>query len=468
MTLIKSISGIRGTVGGLPDAGLTPPDVVRFVCGYAFWIKEKFPDKKASVVVGRDGRVSGELLQGIVVNTLASCGLRVINLDYSTTPSVEMAVKGLGAQGGIILTASHNPVEWNALKLLNDQGEFVSAAEGERILSLADRRDLEFPDWRHLGTVIPHEGGYFKEHIQAILSHPLVDLEAVARAGFRVVVDAINSTGGMAVPMLLEALGVKNISVLNREPLGHFAHNPEPLAEHLADTSRAVRETGAHLGIVVDPDVDRLAFIQEDGQMFGEEYTLVAVARYFLKHRPGPVVNNLSSSRALQDVAGALGCPVYSAAVGEVNVVAKMKEVGAVLGGEGNGGVIVPDLHYGRDALIGIALMLTALARENITLSALRRQLPHYEMVKAKLTVPAGMSPDALIMRLKEHYAAYPLSTEDGLKVDMPAGWLHIRKSNTEPILRLYAEAPSASQAEELVAACKAHVEKLLENALSL
>jgi phosphomannomutase len=379
-----------------------------------------------------------------------------------------MAVKGLGAQGGIILTASHNPIEWNALKLLNDEGEFVSAAEGERILSLADRRDLAFPDWRHLGHILPYEGGYLKEHIQAILHHPLVDSRSVSEAGFRVVVDAINSTGGIAVPQLLEALGVKDIIILNREPLGYFAHNPEPLAEHLADTCRAVKEKGAHLGIVVDPDVDRLAFIQEDGQMFGEENTLVAVARYYLKLRPGPVVNNLSSSRALRDVAASLGCPVYSAAVGEVHVVAKMKEVGAVLGGEGNGGVIVPDLHYGRDALIGIALMLTVLARENVSLSSLRQQLPHYEMVKARLTLPAGMLPDALITRLKEHYADYPQNTDDGLKVDMPHGWLHIRKSNTEPILRLYAEAPSAQEAEELVADCKAHIENLLENALSL
>lgn len=468
MTLIKSISGIRGTVGGLPDAGLTPPDIVRFTCGYAFWIREKYPQQEATVVVGRDGRISGALLQGLVVNTLAACGLRVINLDYSTTPSVEMAVKGLRAQGGIILTASHNPIEWNALKLLNDQGEFVSAAEGERILSLADRRDLAFPDWRHLGQVSAYEGGYIKEHIQAILHHPLVDPEAVAKVGFRLVVDAINSTGGIAVPQLLEALGVKDLIVLNREPMGHFAHNPEPLAEHLSDTCRAVKENGAHLGIVVDPDVDRLAFIQENGQLFGEEYTLVAIARYFLKQRPGPVVNNLSSSRALRDVAAALGCPVYSSAVGEVHVVAKMKEVGAVLGGEGNGGVIVPDLHYGRDALIGIALMLTALARENISLSSLRRQLPHYEMVKAKLMLPSGMSPDALITRLKEHYAAYPQNSDDGLKVDLPHGWLHIRKSNTEPILRLYTEAPSVQEAEALVTECKAHIKNLLENALSL
>lgn len=468
MTLIKSISGIRGTLGGRHDEGLTPPDVVRFTCGYAFWIKEKYPAQEATVVVGRDGRVSGELLQGLVVHTLAACGLQVINLDYSTTPSVEMAVKGLGAQGGIILTASHNPVEWNALKLLNDEGEFVSAVEGERILALADQRDLAFPDWRHLGDVIPREGGYFKEHIHAILNHPLVDREAVARAGFSVVVDAINSTGGMAVPRLLEALGVKKITVLNKEPLGLFAHNPEPLAEHLTEICRVVKESGAHLGIVVDPDVDRLAFIQEDGVMFGEENTLVAVARYYLKHRPGPVVNNLSSSRALRDVAGALGCPVYSAAVGEVNVVAKMKAVGAVLGGEGNGGVIVPDLHYGRDALIGIALVLTSLAKENIPLSELRRNLPHYEMLKTKLPLPAGLVPDALIARLKEVYASFELNTEDGLKIDMPEGWLHIRKSNTEPILRIYAEAQDAGTARRLVEDCRSHVEKMLENAFSL
>ncbi|MCS6979437.1 MAG: phosphoglucosamine mutase [Flavobacteriales bacterium] len=468
MTLIKSISGIRGTVGGFPGEGLTPLDVVKFTSGYAFWVKEKFPEFQPSVVVGRDGRLSGALLQGIVANTLAACGLRVLLLDYTTTPSVEMAVKGLRAQGGIILTASHNPIEWNALKLLNAEGEFVSAENGARILELSESPRIEFPAWQHLGVIETHPGGYIREHVEAILKHPLVNPAAVAAANFRVVVDAINSTGGLAVPLLLEALGVREVEVLNATPMGHFAHNPEPLAEHLQEVCKKVKENGAHLGIVVDPDVDRLAFIQEDGVMFGEENTLVAVARYYLKHRPGPVVNNLSSSRALRDVASALGCTTHSAPVGEVHVVARMKETGAVLGGEGNGGVIVPELHYGRDALAGIALMLTSLALEKKSLSALRQELPQYEMAKKKVTLPPGLSADGLLRALSAHYSDYPQNHEDGLKVDFPRGWLHIRKSNTEPIVRIYSEAPSRTEAEQLAADCMHYVDELKENALSL
>ncbi|MCS6981972.1 MAG: phosphoglucosamine mutase [Flavobacteriales bacterium] len=468
MTLIKSISGIRGTIGGVEGHNLTPPDVVRFTCGYAHWLRERFPSELPTVVLGRDGRVSGEMVVGLVAHALMGCGIRVINLGYSTTPTVEMAVSGLGAQGGIVVTASHNPVEWNALKLLNERGEFLSAQDGERVLELALDRWLHYPSWDALGSIQSYEGGYLKEHVQAIIAHPLVDAKAVAQRGFRVVVDAINSTGGLAVPLLLEALGVKDYLILNKEPMGRFAHHPEPLAEHLSETCLAVRESGAHLGIVVDPDVDRLAFIQEDGQMFGEEYTLVAVARYYLKHRPGPVVNNLSSSRALSDVAGTLGCPTYSAAVGEAHVVAKMKEVGAVLGGEGNGGVIVPDLHYGRDALAGIALFLTALAHDPKPLSELRSELPSYELVKKKITLAEGVDTAVLLRRLAEYYPKERVDTTDGVKVNFERGWVHVRRSNTEPIVRIYAEAPSAPEAEELAADCLREIQKILEDALSL
>jgi len=468
MTLIKSISGIRGTIGGLRGDSLTPYDIVKFSVGYSLWLKEKFPKRMPTVIVGRDGRVSGPFVSGLVVHTLAGCGVHVVDIGLSTTPSVEMAVKGLNADGGIIVTASHNPENWNALKLLNQEGEFLSAEDGEKVLLLSEQEISTFPEWDKLGSIQQLDGGYYQQHIEAILAYPLIDGQAIEKKGFKVVVDAINSTGGIAVPLLLEKLGTRDIIVLNKEPMGHFAHNPEPLEAHLQEICRVVKEKKADLGIVVDPDVDRLALIQEDGLMFGEENTLVAVAQFFLKKKPGVVVNNLSSSRALKDVANAFGCRCYSAAVGEVNVVQKMKETGAVLGGEGNGGIIVPELHYGRDALAGIGLILSYMATENKTLKQIWESLPQYYMAKKKITLPAGLNADALFKKLSEIYKNYELTTTDGLKIDLPHSWLHIRKSNTEPIVRIYSEAKSLQAAEDLATSCIIKIEKLYENVLSL
>lgn len=453
MTFIRSISGFRGTIGGPEHDNLTPPDVVRSTVGYGSWILDRFtsskPHSRPLVVVGRDARPSGDMVQRLVTGTLMGMGIDVLDLGLSTTPTVEMAVVGEGAHGGIILTASHNPVQWNALKLLDEAGTFISAADGAEVI----RRSAEPHDYAPvdgLGTVTAHDG-WIDAHIQAILDLELVDREAIAQAGFKVAVDAVHSTGGIAVPALLKALGVEDVIELYCEPHGRFPHNPEPRPEHLTALSGAVVEHGCHIGITVDPDVDRLAFVNEDGSMFGEEYTLVAVADHVLAHTPGPVVSNLSSTRALRDVAERHGQTHTASAVGEVNVVAAMRETDAVIGGEGNGGVIYPELHPGRDALVGIALMLTHLARKGGTMSALRASYPHYEMVKAKIDLNPAWDVDALLDGFAARQSAHGPLTVDGVKLDLEEGWVHLRKSNTEPIVRVYAEAESPEAALKLV-----------------
>ena len=453
MTFIRSISGFRGTIGGSEHDNLTPPDVVRSTVGYGSWILARFTTSghrpRPMVVIGRDARPSGDMVQRLVTGTLMGMGIDVLDLGLSTTPTVEMAVVGEGADGGIILTASHNPVQWNALKLLDEAGTFISAADGAEVI----RRSAEPHQYAlvdGLGTVTAHDG-WIDAHIQAILDLDLVDREAIAQAGFKVAVDAVHSTGGIAVPALLNALGVEEVIELYCEPHGRFPHNPEPRPEHLTALSSAVVEHTCHIGITVDPDVDRLAFVNEDGSMFGEEYTLVAVADHVLAHTPGPVVSNLSSTRALRDVAERHGQTHKASAVGEVNVVAAMRETGAVVGGEGNGGVIYPELHPGRDALVGIALMLTHLAHKGCTMSALRASYPHYEMVKAKIDLDPAWDVDALLDGFASRQSAHSPLTVDGVKLDLKEGWVHLRKSNTEPIVRVYAEAKSPEAALELV-----------------
>lgn len=449
MTLIKSISGIRGTIGGTPGDNLTPIDLVKFTSAYARWVRESAPEgKRLQVVLGRDARISGEMAASIVGGTLCACGIDVIDIGLATTPTVEMAVTGKGADGGIILTASHNPKQWNALKLLNARGEFLNDAEGKRVLAYAEGGEETYPEVDALGHVT-ERGSYDREHIQAVLNLPLVDAGAIRRAGLRVVVDAVNSVGGVVIPALLRELGVEVIE-LNCTPDGHFAHNPEPLPEHLTEISARVAAEKADLGIVVDPDVDRLALICEDGSMFGEEYTLVAVADYVLGHTPGATVSNLSSSRALRDVTEKHGCRYYAAAVGEVNVVAKMKEVGAVIGGEGNGGVIYPELHYGRDALVGVALFLTQLVGSGLSASQLRASYPAYYISKNKIQLTPQIDVDAVLVRMKERYAHEQVNDIDGVKIDFPTQWVHLRKSNTEPIIRIYSESRDKASADAL------------------
>ena len=451
MTLIKSISGIRGTIGGHPGENLTPVDAVLFASAYAAFIKENNPGKKPLVVTGRDARPSGQMVLQAVHSALTGMGVDVIDLGLSTTPSVEMAVPGLKADGGIILTASHNPVEWNALKLLNRRGEFLSAADGKKLIEKVNRSDFRYAEVRDLGTVSAHPGGYIKEHIDAILALPEVNSEAIAGRRFKVVVDAVNSTGGIAIPMLLKRLNVEYVC-LYCEPDGQFPHNPEPLERHLQDIMRAVPEHGADLGIVVDPDADRLALIDEKGRMFGEEYTLVAAADYILSKKPGAVVSNLSSSRALRDLAEKYGRPYYASAVGEVNVVAKMKETEAVIGGEGNGGVIYPGLHYGRDALVGIAFILSLLAETGLPLSALKKRYTAYYMAKEKIRLTGGMDTDLLLEKFAKKHEQHPearIDKTDGVKVDYPGYWIHLRKSNTEPVIRIYTEAETLQKAGE-------------------
>lgn len=449
MTLIKSISGVRGTIGGKAGEGLTPIDAVQFTAAYAAWLKRQNKQEKYQVVIGRDARPSGPMLQGLVQNTLLASGIDVLDLGLSTTPTVEMAVVAAGAQGGIILTASHNPVEWNALKLLNDRGEFISAADGAELLRMIEAEEYHFEPVASLGRLAQKEDA-IQAHIEAILALPYIDPEVIAKADFKVAVDAVHSTGGIAIPPLLEALGVKKVEMLYGEPHGRFPHNPEPLAQHLGAIMERVVEKNCDLGLVVDPDVDRLALISEDGSMFGEEYTLVAAADYLLDQKKGPVVSNLSSSRALGDLARQKGVDYAASAVGEVNVVAKMKESGAVIGGEGNGGVILPDLHYGRDSLVGIALVLMLLAERKIKLSALRQQYPSYFMAKNKAELKPGMDIDGLLSKLKARYANEQWSTIDGLKIDFDQSWVHLRKSNTEPIIRIYTEAKSQKEADAL------------------
>lgn len=447
MALIKSISGIRGTIGGKPGEGLSPLDVVKFTAAYGTWLLEQGNNKK--VVIGRDGRISGPLVRNLVVSTLNALGLDVIDLGLSTTPTVELAVPAEKAAGGIILTASHNPQEWNALKLLNAKGEFISAADGARVLALAEAADFNFVPVTKLGSTVLDDS-YMQKHIEAILAYPLVDASAIAARNFKVVVDGINSSGAVFVPALLKALGVEHITVLNAEVTGHFAHNPEPLPEHLTEMSAAVKRLNADLGIVVDPDVDRLCFVNEDGTMFGEEYTLVAVADYILKHRKGNTVSNMSSTKALKEVTLKHGGQYFPSAVGEVNVVTKMKEVEAVIGGEGNGGIIVPDFHYGRDALIGIALFLSHLAQTGKPISGLRKMYPDYFISKNKIELHVGIDVQQIFEDIKKKYKNHPINTEDGLKIEFENDWVHLRTSNTEPIIRIYSESDFEGKANNI------------------
>ena len=448
MTLIKSISGIRGTIGGRPENNLTPVDTVKFAAAYGSYMQSQSKDNQLTIVIGRDARISGEMIQSLVMQTLVGMGIDIIDLGLSTTPTVEMAVVDNKAQGGIILTASHNPKQWNALKLLDAKGEFLDAAAGVKILSLAETEDFNFAEVDHLGQ-IKQDKTAIDRHIQAVLAHPLIDLPAIKAAGFTAVVDGVNSTGGIAIPDLLEALGV-NCFPLYCDPTGHFPHNPEPLKEHLGDLAQEVVQQKADLGIVVDPDVDRLAFMDESGEMFGEEYTLVACADYVLSKTPGNTVSNLSSTRALRDVTEAAVGQYFASAVGEVNVVAKMKEKQAVIGGEGNGGIIDPNLHYGRDALVGIALFLSLLAQRKCSVSALKASYPQYYMSKGKIALDESFDVDALLLKMEDKYRKDQPLTIDGVKIDFPEGWVHMRKSNTEPIIRVYAEADSQNKADEL------------------
>ena len=449
MSLIKSISGIRGTIGGVPDDNLTPIDAVKFAAAYGTWLKKHIYKTRVKVVVGRDARISGEMVQNLVQYTLVGLGIDVVDIGLSTTPTVEVAVTMEQADGGIILTASHNPKQWNALKLLNNKGEFLNAQEGEEILRIAAANEFTFAEVDALGH-ITHNDTYIQRHIDAVLSLlPLATLEAIRKRKFKVAVDAVNSTGGIAIPLLLERLGAEVVP-LYCEPNGQFPHNPEPLKEHLSDICAKVVEVKADLGVVVDPDVDRLALITEEGEMFGEEYTLVACADYYLGKKKGNVVSNLSSSRALRDIAEKHGVEYAAAAVGEVNVVTKMKEVNAVIGGEGNGGVIFPELHYGRDALVGVVLFLSLLVEKGITVSALRRSYPAYFMSKNKIQLTSGLNPDKVLLAMQEKYAHEQITTIDGLKIDFPFSWVHLRKSNTEPIIRIYTEAKTQAEADAL------------------
>ncbi len=447
MALIKSISGIRGTIGGPAGSGLTPLDIVKYTAAYAAWGKKQ--NQGNLIVVGRDSRISGSVVQDLVVSTLRMAGMDVLNLDLTTTPTLEMAVVFEKAAGGIVLTASHNPREWNALKLLNHRGEFLSSADGKWILDYAEKGEQHFASVDELGQVSPAEG-YMEKHVDAILAHPLVKAEAVKGRGFRVVVDAINSTGALAVPLLLRAMGLEQIEVLYGEVTGDFAHNPEPLPEHLQGLCETVRHSGADLGIAVDPDVDRLCFVCEDGTLFGEEYTLVAVADYVLSHRKGNTVSNLSSTQALARVTQNHGGEYFPSAVGEVNVVEKMKSTGAVIGGEGNGGVIVPDLHYGRDALAGIALFLSQLATWGLSCRALRDRYPTFFMSKNKLSLPPGTDTNSLFQSLEKEYPGHRIHREDGIRIDFDSDWVHIRSSNTEPIIRIYSESDTEEKARAL------------------
>lgn len=448
MTLIKSISGIRGTIGGEVGDNLTPIDVVKFTVAYARFMSEKHGGKRLSIVVGRDARISGGMVESLIEGTLLGCGVDVINVGLCTTPGTEMAVITHKADGGIIITASHNPKQWNALKLLNEKGEFLNDSEGKKVLALAEDSDFEFADVDKLGRVILRED-FNEVHINQVLALPLVDVEAVRARKFKVVVDAVNSIGGVVIPALLERLGCEVVK-LNCEPTGHFAHNPEPLPQNLTEISEVIVREGADLGIVVDPDVDRLAFVSEDGSMFVEEYTLVAVADYVLSQKVGNTVSNLSSSRALRDVTESYGGCYSASAVGEVNVVAKMKEVGAIIGGEGNGGVIYPELHYGRDALVGTALFLTYLAKRGLSMTQLRATYPAYFASKNKIELTPAIDVDKVLVEIKSRYANEQVNDIDGVKIDFAQSWVHLRKSNTEPIIRIYTEAKSMAEADEL------------------
>ncbi len=461
MALIKSISGIRGTIGGRAGEGLTPLDIVRFSAAYAKFMKQNAGNDSNKIVVGRDARISGDMVYHLVAGTLAGQGLEVVNIGLATTPTTELAVIYEKALGGIILTASHNPMQWNALKLLNEKGEFLNAKEGEEVLKIAADENFDFASVEQLGK-ISENFTFLQKHIDNILSLNLVEVDAIKKADFTVAIDAVNSVGGIAVPALLEALGVKKVIKLNCEPTGIFAHNPEPLPEHLSEISSLVKESKADVGFVVDPDVDRLAIICEDGSMFGEEYTLVAVADYVLQHTPGNTVSNLSSSRALRDITQKRGGKYSAAAVGEVNVVTLMKQTNAVIGGEGNGGVIYPASHYGRDALVGIALFLSYLAKSKKTVSALKNEYPQYFISKNKIELTPSIDVDKILATIKDNYQRqYEVNDIDGVKIDFPTGWVHLRKSNTEPIIRIYAEAKTKEQAEAFANAIMEEIRRI-------
>lgn len=447
MTLIKSISGIRGTIGGESGDALTPLDIVKFTAAYGAWMKST--SGKSTVVVGRDARISGEMVNNLVVGTLQGLGINVIDLGFSTTPTVEVAVPLENAGGGIILTASHNPIQWNALKLLNDQGEFISAVEGATVLDLAEKEAFDFAEVRKLGTYTKNSD-YIQRHIDMVLDLELVDIKVIKERGFKVVIDCVNSTGGIVLPQLLKALGVQVIDELYCEPNGQFPHNPEPLPENLTEISRVLEEGNFDLGIVVDPDVDRLALMNEDGTPFGEEYTLVAVADYILQNKKGNTVSNLSSTRALRDVTTKHNGEYTASAVGEVNVVNMMKSTDAIIGGEGNGGIIYPELHYGRDALVGIALFLTHLAKFGKSASRLKATYPSYYISKNKIELTPEINVDEVLFGIKEKYTSYPVNTIDGVKIDFENEWVHLRKSNTEPIIRIYSESTNETTAEHL------------------
>ncbi|QIY91788.1 phosphoglucosamine mutase [Chryseobacterium gallinarum] len=460
MSLIKSISGIRGTIGGKVNDNLTPLDVVKFASAFGTWLQNNKNKKDLTLVIGRDARISGQMVSSLVTATLQGLGINVVDLGLSTTPTVEIMVPELNADGGIILTASHNPKQWNALKLLNDKGEFISGENGAEVLALAESEDFNYAEVDDLGKYETRSDA-FDIHIQQILALPMVDAEAIKTKKFKVVLDAVNSTGGIAIPMLLDQLGCETIK-LYCEPTGHFPHNPEPLKEHLGDICELVKKEKADLGIVVDPDVDRLALIDENGEMFGEEYTLVAVADYLLKHKNGSAISNLSSSRALRDIARTHNSEYFASAVGEVNVVTLMKEKNAVIGGEGNGGIIYPDLHYGRDSLVGIALFLTHLAKENKTVSGLRAGYPSYFMGKKKIELTPEIDVDAILSKMEKEYQNEEVSTVDGVKIDFENNWVHLRKSNTEPIIRIYTEAKSQEEADQLGDAIIAKIKSLI------
>ena len=460
MTLITSISGIRGTIGGLVGQGLTPDDIVKFTAAYGNWVLSNKQNRK--IIIGRDARISGEIVSGIVTNTLLAMGIDVVDLGLSTTPTVEIAVPAEHAGGGIIITASHNPKQWDALKLLNHKGEFISDEVGKEILLNADNAVYEYAQVEELGTY-SQDDSYIQKHIDLILALPLVDIDAIKKADFSVVIDCVNSTGGISIPQLLKALGVEKVHELYCTPDGKFPHNPEPLPENLSLLASEVKIKNADLGIVVDPDVDRLAFVKDDGEFFGEEYTLVAIADYILQNNKGTTVSNLSSTRALKDVTEKYGCSYFPAAVGEVNVVKKMKDEKAIIGGEGNGGVIFPELHYGRDALVGIALFLTYLAKTGKSASQLRAQYPNYYISKNKIELKENTDLDFILSEIQKKYKNYPVTTIDGVKIEFDNDWVHLRRSNTEPIIRIYSESKSQTTSENLARKLMSDIKELLQ-----
>ena len=461
MSLIKSISGIRGTIGGKPGEGLSALDIVKFTSAYATFIRSNTTKNSNTIVVGRDARISGPMVEQLVCGTLISMGFDVINIGLASTPTTEIAVVEENACGGIILTASHNPRQWNALKLLDEKGEFLNDSQGKEVLSIAEREDFSYADIDNIGTVLNNQT-YNLKHIEKVLKLNLVDTEAIKNANFTVAVDAVNSVGGVIIPQLLKALGVKNIVEVNCEATGKFAHTPEPLPENLTQISELMRQGGIDVGFVVDPDVDRLAIVMENGEMFVEEYTLVAVADYILSHTPGSTVSNLSSSRALRDVTNSHNCSYSAAAVGEVNVVAKMKETNAIIGGEGNGGVIYPEAHYGRDALVGVALFLSLLAKSGKTVSQLKATYPQYAIAKNKIELTPEIDVDKILVAMKEKYANENITDIDGVKIDFADSWVHLRKSNTEPIIRIYSEAHSMQEADKLAEDIKEVIKSLI------